>query len=87
MKNTALNRYYATTYDVWKQEAVDIYSQVNEALKYVQGAQMTGHEIFDNGVRKISYSNGVTIYVNYKNTDATADGVEIPAGSYRLEGI
>lgn len=87
MKNTALNRYYATTYHVWKQEAVDIYGQVNEVLKYVQGAQMTGHEIFDNGVRKISYSNGVTIYVNYNEQDTTAEGLEIPAGSYRLEGI
>lgn len=87
MKKTALNRYYATTYHVWKQEAVDIYGQVNEALKYVQGAQMTGHEIFDNGVRKISYSNGVTIYVNYNDQNVTAEGLEIPAGSYRLEGI
>ena len=87
MKRTALNRYYATTYEVWKQEAIDVYKQVNEALKYVSNAQMTGHEIYDKNVRKVTYSNGVTIYINYSEQNQTVDGMEIEAGSYRLEGI
>ena len=86
MKKTALNRYYATTYEVWKGEAVEIYEQVNEALKHVSGAQMIGHEILEEGVRKVSYDNGVTIYLNYNDETRTAGGVEIPAGSYRMEG-
>lgn len=87
MKRTALNRYYATTYDVWKQEAVEVYEQVNEALKHVSNAQMIGHEIYDNDVRKITYSNGTTIYINYGAGNQTVDGMEIKAGSYRMEGI
>ena len=86
MKKTALNRYYATTYEVWKGEAVEIYEQVNEALKHVSGAQMIGHEILEEGVRKVSYDNGVTIYLNYNDEVKTADGVEILPGSYRMEG-
>ena len=86
MKNTALNWYYSTTFDVWKEEAAEIYGQVNEALKYVSGAQMVDHEIYENGVRKVTYSNGVKIYVNYSTEVQTAEGLEIPAGSYRLEG-
>lgn len=85
MKRTALNRYYATTYKVWKQEAVDVYKQVNEALKHVSGAMMIDHEIMQNDVRKITYDNGVIIYVNYSDETQKADGVQIPAGSYRLE--
>lgn len=87
MKDTGLNRYYATTFEVWKNEAADIYGQVNGALKHVSGAKMTGHEIFENGVRKITYDNGVIIYINYGDEALDADGMEIPAMSYKMEGM
>lgn len=87
MKDTGLNRYYATTFDVWKNEATTVYGQVNEALKHVSGAMITGHEILENGVRRITYSNGVTLYINYEDEAQKADGMEIPARSYRMEGM
>lgn len=87
MKDTGLNRYYATTFDTWKGEAVEIYNRVNEALKHVSGAMIVNHEILDGGVRKITYDNGVTIYINYGSETQKADGMEIPAMSYRMEGI
>ena len=86
MKNTGLNRFYATTYDVWKQEAIDVYSQVNEALKHVSDATIVNHEIINENVRKVTYSNGVTIFVNYGTQDETIDGISIPAKDYRMEG-
>ncbi len=87
MKYSGLNSYYATTYANWKDDAVTIYQEVNEALKYVSGETITGHEIYDNGVRKVVYSNGVTYYINASNVDAEADGKMIPARSYEMEGI
>ncbi len=87
MKNTGMNHYYATTFDTWKGEAVDVYTQVNEALKHVSGASIVGHEILDTDVRKVTYDNGVTIYINYGKEAVKADGVDIPALSYRMEGI
>lgn len=87
MKYSGLNSYYATTYANWKDDAVAIYNEVNEALKYVSGETITGHEIFDSGVRKVVYSNGVTYYINASDTDAEADGKMIPARSYEMEGI
>ena len=86
MKNTGMNRFYATTYDVWKTEAVEIYNRVNEALKYVNGAEITGHEI-SGGVRKITYDNGVVIYINYSDETESMDGKTFPAMSYEMEGI
>ena len=86
MKETGLSRYYATTFTTWKDDAVKVYDQVNEPLKNVTGAIMVGHEILDNGVRKVTYDNGVTIYVNYSEEDLAADGKTVPALSYRLEG-
>ena len=87
MKNTGMNHYYATTFNVWKDEAVAIYKQVNDALKYVNGSVMVGHEIMDSGVRKVTYDNGVIIYINYSSQAQMANGIEIPAMSYRMEGV
>ncbi|MDE5680009.1 MAG: hypothetical protein K2I01_06210, partial [Lachnospiraceae bacterium] len=87
MKDTGLNRYYATTFNVWKGEAVEIYNRVNDALKHVSGAMIINHEILDGGVRKVTYDNGVIIYINYGSETQRVDGMEIPAMSYRMEGI
>lgn len=86
IKDTGLNRFYSTQYDNWKADAVGIYREVNEALKQVKGAAIVDHEIMENDMRVISYSNGVTIYVNKGTVDQTVDGVEVPAKSYRIGG-
>ncbi len=85
MKDTGMNRYYATTFDTWKGEAIEIYNKVNEALKQVSGAQIVNHEI-SGDVRCITYSNGVSIYVNYADEAQTMNGVTVPAMSYEMEG-
>ena len=86
MKYTGLNKYYATTFDAWADEAVENYGYVNGALSYVSGAQMTEHENLSDALVKVSYSNGVTIYVNYGTQDAQADGLTIPAEDYLVMG-
>lgn len=87
MKYSGLNRYYATTYENWKEDAAAIYQQVNNALKYVSGQTITDHQVYDSGVKKITYSNGVIYYINASDTDAEADGKVIPARSYEMEGV
>jgi len=86
MKNTGMNQFYATTFDIWKEEAVTIYNRVNDVLKHVSGAQITGHEI-NGDVRKITYDNGVVIYINYSDETESMDGKTFPAMSYEMEGI
>ncbi|MBR6344925.1 MAG: hypothetical protein IKR70_04245 [Lachnospiraceae bacterium] len=87
MKMTALNCFYTTTYDVWKDRAVDVYTSVNDALKYVSGCAIVDHQIIDDDVRRVVYDNGVSIILNYSDEEITLDGTVVPAKSYRLEGI
>lgn len=87
IKNTGLNRFYATTYSNWKDDAVSIYQEVNNALKHVNGASIINHEILSSGIRAVTYSNGVTIYVNETNVDQIVDGVSVPAKSYGIGGV
>ena len=86
MKNTGMNQYYATTFDTWKDEAVTIYNRVNDVLKHVSGAQVINHEM-NGDVRKITYDNGVVIYINYSDETESMDGKTFPAMSYEMEGI
>jgi hypothetical protein len=85
MKNTGLNRFYATTFDNYMQEALDAYDYVNGALKQVEGAMMIGHRS-EGSLRAVNYDNGVTIYINYGEDDTVMDGIVIPAKDYRTEG-
>jgi hypothetical protein len=86
IKYSALNVMYSTHYETWMEDAVDIYQQTNAVLSKVVNSKITEHTILDGGVRKISYDNGVVIYINYTNADATADNVSIPAMSYVTKG-
>jgi hypothetical protein len=84
MKYTGLNHYYNTTFEVWKHEANDIYRQVNEALRHVSGALMINHQIYGD-LRMITYSNGVTIYVNYSDEPISiGDALVVEARSFSI---
>ncbi|MCC8046943.1 MAG: DUF5696 domain-containing protein [Clostridiales bacterium] len=87
IKNTSVNYFYSTEYSTWSDDALYVYTEVNNALKYVNGATMVEHEILSSNVRAVTYSNGVTIYVNTGTKDETIDGVTVPARSYAVEGV
>ena len=86
MKYTGLNNNYATTFSAWKDEAVESYKFVNGALKAVSGAEMVSHQQLSPTLAKVTYSNGVTIYVNHGETDESADGQTVPAMNYLVAG-
>ncbi len=89
LKYTGLNEFYSTTFDKWKGDAISIYNDVNAVLKHVQGSSIVKHEILDSAakVKKITYDNGVIIYVNTSNKAVMAGNIEIPANGYEMEGV
>lgn len=82
MKYTGVNNNYATQFSSWKDDAVESYRFVNEALRTVSGAEMTEHEKIAEDLVRVRYSNGVTIYINYQDKPANADGKTVPALNY-----
>lgn len=84
MRYTGLHKYYSTKYELWKNEAVDMYKEVNKALGRVSGETMVNYEILQGGVKKVTYSNGVTFYINHTAEEVNADGVTIDAKSYEI---
>lgn len=86
MKYTALNKFYATTFDAWVDEAVEHYTFVNEALRHVSNATMVEHVSLSDTLKRVTYSNGVVLYVNYGTEAAQADGQTVEAMNYLVMG-
>ena len=80
--NTNSSDVYSSQYEVFKSTIVEYDTELRALSEKTEGANITGHEIFENAVRKITYSNGTQIYVNYSTSAQTADGVTIDAMSY-----
>lgn len=87
IKYTGLNSLYSTQYETWLADASDIYEKTNNALSHVTGNTMIDHSILDDGVKRVSYDNGVTIYINQTKESTNIGGIEIPAMNYVVEGV
>lgn len=71
-------------YSEWKEEIVDTYKFISDALKHVTGASITDHEVLESGVVQVVYSNGVSILVNYTERDFVNGNIKVAAGSYEV---
>ena len=87
IKYSGLNTMYSTQYETWLADAVEIYQKSNDVLKKVVNSTISSHETLQSGVKKITYDNGVVIYINYNEIAVTADNINIPASSYVMEGV
>ncbi|RIX59236.1 hypothetical protein D3P08_03515 [Paenibacillus nanensis] len=87
VKDTDDNHLYAVNYELWIDEAADIYREVNAILKNVRHEPITDHEKLEDGVFRTEYGNGMFIIVNYNRSAVTVDGRTIEAESYVTGGV
>lgn len=80
--NTASSWIYSSQYSVWKDSIIKEYKEINEALKSVMGACIEDRVLLDEDVVRVDYDNGISIYVNYRQTDWTGDGVTVGKEAY-----
>jgi hypothetical protein len=69
------------------EDAVSIYQAANEVLSKVADSTVKEHVMLSSGVKKVTYDNGIVIYINYNNKDVTVENVTIPAQSYVIGGV
>lgn len=74
----------SSRYSDWKNEILENYSFVNGALKYVTGEIITDHQVLKAGVVKVTYSNQVSIIVNYTEQGYIDGDKTIAPGSYEV---
>lgn len=86
LRDTGRDLLFSSTFEDWKPILVDTWKEMNSRLSSVTGRQMVRHEILNDDVRKVVYDNGVTVYVNYADKEAEAEGMVIPAKDYVVIG-
>lgn len=77
---------YSSQYDVYKDEITQYTKELKAVNEAVEGAVIIGHEILENNVRVVTYSNGTQIYLNYSSAAQTVNGVSIDTMSYKVVG-
>lgn len=80
--NTEYNYYMATQYDFWLDT---IASQVQELdMIGLHEGYLVGHEQVANNVFKVTYSHGLTIYINYNLSDVTVNTIHVGSMDYTV---
>jgi hypothetical protein len=73
---------FSANFELWKETALENYRYVNSALSGLNKVPIADHEFLSETLVKVTYENGVKIYVNYGRQEAKADGVTVPARDY-----
>lgn len=75
---------YSTKYEIYKDMIVEYDAQFRALANQTQGAMIINHAKLQTGVNKVTYDNGVVIYVNYTDVAVTVDGYTVEALSYKV---
>lgn len=86
IKYTSSADKYSIQYEVWMEDAVSIYEELSDALNPVVNSNMITHEVLESGLTKVSYDNGVVIYVNKTSNAITDEDVTVKASGYVVKG-
>lgn len=77
---------YTSQYSVYRGQILSYYDELRQISELTKNSMIADHEITDTGVTIVTYDNGVKLYINYSETELTADGVAVPALSYVIGG-
>ena len=81
------SKYYSIKYNIWKNDLISTYTELNDALRDVKECTLSGHAYIDENVVKVEYSNGKTFVLNYGTKDYDYEGKKIePLGFIVVNG-
>lgn len=81
---TNSNDIYSSEYDVYKDTIIEYTKELRAINELVEGEHIVAHDMLDGKVTRVKYSNGVTIYLNYGEEAATADGYSLESMTYKV---
>ncbi len=75
---------YSTKYDTYRDTVIAYDAEFKEIADATEGAFILRHDKVATGVNKITYDNGVVIYVNYTDKAVSVEGVTVDALSAKV---
>ncbi len=77
---------YSVDYGIWKKQIIECYQEVNKAIGDLTQETIKSHKNIADNVSAVTYSNGVTVYINYNEYDVQVGDITVPQSSYtRIE--
>jgi len=87
LKLTNYDSAYATEYSYWVDDAIALYKQADEVLGDLTNEKILRHERIQQGVVRVTYTDGTTILVNYNADAVTVDGTTVGGTDYVVGGV
>jgi hypothetical protein len=84
MRYTLANSFFTTSRSDYENDILSTYEYINEALKHVTNAYMVERKVIETGLVLVTYSNGVSIYVNYNYQSRLHQGNVILPRDYKV---
>lgn len=75
---------YSLEFDSYADTIAEYDAELRALAEKTGNAHITGHEVVAEGCVRVSYSNGVVIYVNYTQSPWNVDGLTVDALSYKV---
>jgi len=86
LRNTNFEYVGTSEFALWRGVIGSVYQSVNDALATTAASPMIRHDMVEVGIAKITYQNGVVVYVNHTDSEVTIDSVVVPAQSAKTIG-
>lgn len=86
LKKTGHNDLYSSQYESNKERLQQAYKAYDECLKKIENSYMLKHSVLENGLIRVEYSNGISIYINYSDSELTFGNITVAAGEYVVAG-
>lgn len=84
LQDTELGQIYSSSFSTWKETMVTQTLFVKNALDHVRGSHVLSRVTLESGFYKVSYSNGVEIYINYTNNPLIDGSTIVLARNYKV---
>ncbi|MBP5662077.1 MAG: hypothetical protein J6X30_02855 [Clostridia bacterium] len=87
VKDLLFDGMYSLNYNSWIDQAIAYYKEYNDLLASTAGETIVKHEVLDENVNRVTYSDGTTVIINYRAEDyITSDGTRVAKLSFAKGG-
>lgn len=86
LKETNYNDLYTSQYESNSDRLKKAYALYEDVISKLKGAYMEEHTVLEDGLVKMEYSNGCTLYINYTQNEKVIDDVTVSAVGYAMVG-
>jgi len=81
--NSNANGYYSTSYELYRDMILEWYAELSGIYAMLEDSCIQDHAQMGDVVR-VTWSNGVKVYINYGDLTETVDGIELEGLSYEV---